>query len=189
MKRDDTMLLTLTFLTGLAIGMYIYIAVFRPMYVPDTVGGEESEANEWSITARRYGDYSNDSTFRLLGDRTYTYIAEDEDVTKEGRISRALMREIKRHDDSLEEYTYYSEATDCASYTDGFDYEYRFIVDYATFDLDTCYTSLGDSSELAILLEAVWDEIEGRGDYQAPRSFADWAEDWIRQNFGTEGYR
>jgi hypothetical protein len=69
MKRDEWMLLSLTFLTGLAIGMYVYIVAFKPTYAPENLSGVESEANEWSMVGKRRAEFHNSDyvypSFRL----------------------------------------------------------------------------------------------------------------------------
>ncbi len=188
------MLLALTFLTGVAIGMYVYIAAFKPMYAPETLNDTEAGASEWSLVSRRYGGdllpgYSQ-STFRLLKDGNYTYLPGGADSasveTKEGKLSSSLMRKVRSYDDSLMEYSYDVSRNDCASYVDGYDYEYRITKNNILFHLDTCQTSLGDDSSFALLLREVWDEIEGRGSVAPSGNFSDWAEAWIRKNIGSD---
>lgn len=197
MKRDDWMLLSLTFLTGVAIGMYIYIGIFKPMYAPEKISGTESEASEWSLVSRKrdgvsVGGYS-EPTFRLLGDGSYTYLpgsAEGATVEpKEGKLSRSLLRELRSYDDTLLDYSYTVSRQNCASERGGYDYEYRFTKSTLNYNLDTCYTALGDNTPLAILLNEVWEEVEGGNRSSQPVNFSDWAEGWIRDNFSVEeGY-
>lgn len=193
MKRDDMMLLSLTFLTGVAIGMYVYIAAFKPNYAPEKLSDTEAEAGEWSLVARRYGgDFISgyvDPTFRVLADGTYTYIpGGPEGIAAEprsGKLSKATMRELRAYDDELLDHSYTTSGNNCDSYVDGYDYDYRFTKDDVVFDLDTCRTALGYDTPLSRLLESIWDEIEGRTAASSGRNFSEWAEDWIRENFGV----
>lgn len=194
MKRDDYMLLALTFLTGVAIGMYVYIAAFKPTYAPEKLSGDEIEAADWSLVARRYGGdlmpgYT-DSTFRVLGDGTYTYIPGGTDglltEQKQGKLSGSLMKKLRSYDDSLLQYSMTASRNDCSSYYDGYDYDYRFTKNNIVFDLDTCRTALGENTPLSLLLAEVWDEIEGRQTSASYDSFSDWAQGWIRRNIGVE---
>lgn len=195
MKRDDWMLLSLTFLTGLAIGMYVYIMFFKPTYAPENLSGEEATASEWSLVARRYSDQSDrgvEPSFRLLGDRSYVYLPggqSDEALTpREGKISARLMRELRQYDDELYGYSAPPLRPDCPSVRGGYDFEYRFVVDNTSYLLDTCSTALGHDTGLALALEAVWAEVEGTSasSFRQYDSFSDWAEDWIRRNLGTD---
>lgn len=188
------MLLSLTFLTGVAIGMYIYIGVFKPMYAPETLSDTESEASQWSVVSRKrdganVAGYS-EPTFRLLGDGSYTYLPGSEEGTmveaKEGKLSRSLLRELRTYDDTLHDYSFTVSRAGCASEVGGYDYEYRFTKNTLTYNLDTCYTALGDDTPFAILLTKVWDEVEGRGVIGPGGNFSDWAEGWIRENIGVE---
>lgn len=188
------MLLSLTFLTGVAIGMYIYIGVFKPMYARETLSGTESEASEWSVVSRKRDGVSvsgySEPTFRLLGDGSYTYLPGSAEGTmvepKEGKLSRTLLRDLRNYDDTLLDYSYTVSRQNCASELGGFDYEYRFTKNTLSYNLDTCYTALGDMTPFAILLSKVWNEIEGGGSSNQPGNFSDWAEGWIRDNFGVE---
>lgn len=194
MKRDDWILLTLTFLTGVAIGMYIYIAVFKPMYAPETLSGTESEASEWSVVSRKRDGVSvagySEPTFRLLGDGSYTYLPSSTDETlmepKEGKLSRSILRELRTYDDTLMDYSFTVSRQDCSSERGGYDYEYRFTKNTLSYNLDTCYTSLGYDTPLSKLLEDVWDEIEGKDVNAGPGTFSDWAEGWIHDNFSVD---
>lgn len=189
------MLLSLTFLTGLAIGMYVYIMFFKPTYVPENLSDSEATASEWSLVARRYSDQTDrgvEPSFRLLGDRSYVYLpggqSNDALSPREGKISTGLMRELRQYDEELYGYGAPPNRPECPSARGGYDFEYRFIVDNTSYSLDTCNTSLGHDSGLAMILEEVWEEVEGTrsSSFRQYGSFSDWAEDWIRQNLGVE---
>lgn len=190
MKRDDWMLFSLTFLTGLAIGMYVYLMVFKPVYVPDSLNDTEAGANEWSLVAKRYGDGSSryvEPSFRVLADRNYVYLPGGESDSAltpiEGKLSAGLMRDLRKYDTELLDYTYESTQPDCPSRYGGYDYEYRFTVDNTVYLLDTCETVLGQGSELAVLLQEVWSELEGVS--RPSGSFSGWAEKWINDRIGA----
>lgn len=189
------MLLSLTFLTGVAIGMYIYIGVFKPMYAPENLSNTEAEASEWNLISRKRDGVSavsySQPSFRLLGDGSYTYLPGSTEgamvEAKEGNLSRSLLSQLRTYDDTLHDYSYTVARKTCASETGGYDYEYRFTKNTLTYNLDTCYTALGDDTPFAILLAQVWDEVEGRGAIGTGGNFSDWAEGWIRENVGVEG--
>lgn len=191
MKRDDWMLFTLTFLTGLAIGMYVYLMAFKPIYVPDNLNDTEADAGEWSLVAKRYRDGSSryvEPSFRVLSDRSYVYLPGGDSESAlspvEGKLSSGSMRALRGYDDKLGPYTASPLQPDCPSARGGFDYEYRFTVDNTVYLLDTCETALGQSSELATLLQEVWNELEG-GNSRPSGNFSEWAENWINSNIGA----
>ncbi|PIR86008.1 hypothetical protein COU14_01175 [Candidatus Kaiserbacteria bacterium CG10_big_fil_rev_8_21_14_0_10_44_10] len=190
MKRDDWMLLSLTFLTGLAIGMYVYLMAFKPIYVPDNLNDTETEAGEWSLVAKRYSDGSSryvEPSFRVLSDRSYVYLPggnSDSALSPiEGKLSSGLMRDLREYDDELVAYIYPPLQPNCPSARGGYDYEYRITVDNTVYLLDTCETALGQSSELAVLLQEAWSELEGSG--RPTGSFSDWAENWLNERIGV----
>jgi hypothetical protein len=194
MKRDEWMLLSLTFLTGLAIGMYVYIVAFKPTYAPENLSGVESEANEWSMVGKRRAEFHNSDyvypSFRLLGDGSYLYLPSttgDEAVEPvEGKISSSAMRQIRKHDELIASYTMPDDINPCNGDIEGFEYEYRVTVDRTVYILDTCRTVLGHDSEYALAIRQVWDEIEGTSSSKPRGSVSDWLEDWIRRNIGTD---
>lgn len=190
MKRDDWMLLSLIFLTGVALGMYVYVTAFKPTYAPQNLNNSEAEASEWSLVAKRYSDGSSrnvEPSFRILSDRSYVYLpGGDSDSALapiEGKLSSGLMADLRKYDNELVPYTYTPLAPDCSSLQGGYDYEYRFIVDNTVYPLDTCDTALGHRSELAVLLQKVWSELEGGG--RATGSFSDWAQKWLNDRIGA----
>lgn len=195
MKRDDWMLLILTFLTGLAIGMYIYITAFKPTYAPENLSNTESEASDWSLVGKKRSLDAEagfiEPSFRLLGNGEYVYIqgGQDDDSLepREGKLSSSLMRDLREYDDMLGSYTENSPGVDCASYEGGYDYEYRVTKDNVLYLLDTCDTMLGQDTPYATALLQVWEQIEGTaGSGLRYGNFSEWAEKWINDNFGVD---
>lgn len=194
MKRDDWMLFSLTFLTGLAIGMYVYIVAFKPTYTPDAVSSTETEANEWSMVGKRRaeGDVSGYvyPSFRLLGDGSYVYLPGGTSAAEltpvDGRLSSSLLRQLRSEDDLVARYSVTAPGTTCDGGLNGYDYEYRVVMDGTAYTLDTCHTMLGQDSGYALLLDEVWAEIEGTDDTRTASSAAGWLQDWIRRNLGVE---
>ena len=112
MKRDDWMILSLTFLTGLAIGMYVYITAYKPTYEANDISETEAEAGEWSVVGKRVGgtdgsDYIQPS-FRLLGNGEYTYLpggsGEMSLEPVEGSLSRGEMVNLRFNESELAAY-------------------------------------------------------------------------------------
>lgn len=183
MKRDDWMLFVLTFLTGAALGMYVYFAVWKPVYAPEDLGSEEVSASEWSLVGeRRYGD-SIDASFRLLADGSYVFITLDEAGEpldrKKGSVSNSLIRELSV---SVTELSSYEESKQC-DISSRAEYHYRYTVDQDTYILDTCDSALGHNSDLAKSLNKVWQKIGGSD--EASLTPAKIIEDWINDNLGV----
>ncbi len=189
------MLLSLTFLTGLAIGMYVYIVAFKPTYAPEKLGSSETEASEWSMVGKRRveGDRSGyvQPTFRLLGDGQYVYLpggmSDSVPVPIEGKLSRALIREVRANDQLVPNYARVVDLALCPGDRSGFDHEYQVTISGVIYWLDSCQTTLGHDTAYAFILAEVWNEIEGRREpTRRYESFSDWAQDWIRRNIGVE---
>ncbi len=194
MQRDDWMILSLTFLTGLAIGMYVYVTVFKPTYVPETINATESGASEWSMIGKKRIEGDNSRTvhpsFRLLGDGSYTYIAggvgEGALEQKTGKLSSALMRELRAKDAIIETYTPFMDVDYCGGDVNGFDYEYDVIINNITYVMDSCYTPLSYNTEVAVLLQKVWSEMAGNSTSRASYgSVSEFLQAWIRTNLGV----
>ncbi|OGG41790.1 hypothetical protein A2837_01080 [Candidatus Kaiserbacteria bacterium RIFCSPHIGHO2_01_FULL_46_22] len=184
MKRDDWMLLTLTFLTGAAIGMYMYVAVWKPVYFPEDLGNEEAEASDWSIVGERRQGGATEASFRLLSDGSYSYIAIDDlsgepEARKEGSIKKTLVKELMVSEDEIASY---EEETECLA-SDKVEYEYRFTIDNYTYLLDTCNTELGHDTELSLLLKKAWHQMEGSVDGTATPS--EWLTNWLNERIGA----
>lgn len=185
MKRDDWILLSLTFLTGLALGMYLYVMVFKPIYQPENLSNVEAGASEWSLVSKRRVD--NDQTgqvqpsFRLLSDGGYVYLpggASDNSLAPiEGKISKSLVQKIRSYDNNLSAYEGTANTSSCLN----MNHEYRFTLSNQVYLLDSCYSALGYDSPLAEALDAVWDEVEGKGGSKPFTTPSQWVQNLIRQ--------
>jgi len=180
------MLFTLTFFTGAALGMYMYVAVWKPVYLPEDLGSEEAAASDWSIVGERRQGYINDASFRLLSDGTYTLMTIDEEtgesvVSKKGSVSGSLVKKLMLTEDEILPY---KEDKEC-EISEDVEYEYRFTVDGYTYLLDTCETELGHDTELAISLQKVWQSID-EGDGSESMTPSKWLQKWLNENIGVE---
>lgn len=192
MKRDDWMILSLTFLTGLAIGMYVYITAYKPTYEADDVSGVESEAGEWSVVGRRVGGNNDNEyiqpSFRLLGNGEYTYLPGGTgDMSLEpqtGSLSSGEMAALRFNESELASYERGQRLGVCAADRGGYDYEYRITLNRESFLLDTCLANFNGSS-LEESLSTIWQRIEGEGPTRSYNSVSDWLEDFLRRNIGV----
>lgn len=190
MKRDDWMLFTLTFLTGFAIGMYVYIAAFKPIYVPEKLSETEAGASDWSLVVKQRNVSQDPSyiqpSFRLLGDGQYVFLpggqASDALLPREGKLSSSLMRDLRRFDGGLKTYSEPAVNQNCLSVNE---YEYRFTVETNAYVLDSCRTKLQDDTVFLKILNEAWDEITGNGTSRQADTFSGWAQGWLRERIGV----
>lgn len=193
MKRDDWMILSLTFLTGLAIGMYVYITAYKPTYEAEDISGTEAEAGEWSVVSKRLGGRDGNNyiqpSFRLLGNGEYTYLpggaGEMSLEPIDGSLSSGEMANLRLSESELAAYEQGPRFAICAMDQGGYDYEYRITINRESFLLDTCLANFSNSF-LEESLSAVWQNIEGGGERRQYDSVSDWLEDFIRRNLGVD---
>ena len=171
MKIDDWMLLTLTFITGVAIGAYVYVTAFKPTYAPEGLSDTEEGAAEFSVVGKAYGGNESASyirpSFRVLGDGSYLYVAGGEgdealDPAK-GELPSDLRRALlsAASDSVLLDSSETVTKNNCRSFAVGVDYEYRVVKDGEAYTLDTCHTAFNYEDELALVLEDVWNFLGG----------------------------
>ncbi len=180
----------LTFVTGLAIGMYVYVAAFKPVYAPEGLGGSEAAASDFSIIGKTYGG-SEDAgfirpSFRILGDGTYMYIQGGDGINAlepiQGSLPNSLVRELKAEiaDSNLSHLSVTAVKGNCLSYSGGFDFEYKITVNSKQYVLDTCKTVFENNDPLAELLQSVWDELSGnKSSTTYNGSLSNMAEEWL----------
>lgn len=167
MTSRDTFLFALTFITGLATGVYLYTMSFRPTYVPDEgLVGNESSAQEFSVVGKEYGGFRMEgyvpASFRVTKDGSYTYIPggiDDEALNEQtGTLPRTLrnnlVAEIEKA--NLEALAEPAEKEFCEQYVDGIDHTYRVVIEEEFYELDTCRTALPYDHTLTETLDAVW---------------------------------
>lgn len=155
----------LAFVTGIFIGMFMYVTVFKPTYIPDDLGRTEDQAFEFSIVGKSYGGFVPNGyihpSFRLLGNGEYTYLpgGSGSDALEPvkgyipGSLERSINAEISR-DNLLDKAT--PTEKNCRSYSDGSDYKYQITLEGTVYQLDTCRTSLSYDDTLSVLLDEVW---------------------------------
>ncbi len=196
MKAQDKFVFILTFLTGLAAGMYIYVISFKPTYAPETIDANEELAQDFSVIGKQYGgdlqsDYVSPS-FRITGNGSFDYRpggsgeAALEPIV--GQLPNSLISDIKSlaTEEELEFLVQPRAQADCRSHVDGFDYQYRVILEGIEYQLDSCGTLLGYESELAVALEDVWNYLNDPESVSERSlfgdSFYDTSVNFIREN-------
>jgi hypothetical protein len=196
MKTQDKFVFILTFLTGLAAGMYIYVISFKPTYAPETIDPNEELAQDFSVIGKQYGgDLQSDyvaPSFRITGNGNFDYRpggnSESALEPVSGQLPNSLVSEIKdlATKGELEFLVQPRAESDCRSHVDGFDYQYRVILEGIEYHLDSCNTLLGYNSELAVALEDVWDYLNDPTSNNEETlfgdSFYDTSVNFIREN-------
>lgn len=156
----------LAFVTGIFIGMFMFVTVFKPAYIPDDLDRTEDKAYEFSVVGKAYGglvpnDYIHPS-FRLLGNGEYTLLPGGTDADALEPVSGFIPNDLQRlldseiRAESLLDKSVPVEKT-CRSFSDGTDYKYQITVEGTVYQLDTCKTALSYGANLAVLLDEVWD--------------------------------
>lgn len=173
MKLDDWMLFTLTFLTGVVIGAYVYITTFKPTYAPEGLSDSEDEAAGFSVVGKTYGGLEPSGyirpSFRVLGNGSYLYTVGGEGENalepQKGEIPRDLKRALLSivTKNALEKGSEPVTKNNCRSLQGGVDYEYRIVKDGIAYTLDTCHTALAYDDELTLVLEDIWNYLSGEG--------------------------
>ncbi len=161
MTGQQMVLISLTFLTGLLVGMYLYVAYFAPTYTQ--TGVDEAD---FELIGNSYGRCENEegcASFRLTDNRELAYLPPSRtgvDVsvltTVISRSSyRSIYNRISTADlDALAEPIF---GVECISSSGGDDYTYTIMVEGSTYVLDTCETGLAFDEEMQELLRGVFD--------------------------------
>lgn len=196
MTTQDKFIFILTFITGLAAGMYVYVISFKPTYAPETINNVEELAEDFSVIGKQYaGDRQNDyvaPSFRITADGSFSYrpggSTTDGLEIIEGKLPRTLINDLRSLAtfDELDRLSENNPAGDCQSFVDGIDYQYRIILESEEFQLDSCDTRLGYDSDLALALEDVWNYLDDpsveAGGSLFGNSFYDTSVNFIRDN-------
>lgn len=197
MDATDWFLIILTFFTGLLIGAFLYVSVFKPTYAPEDLNIVEDEAMEFSVAGRSYGGIRTGfihPSFRVLEDGSFIYVtgaaegveANTYEAVLPPALTNDLVGAVRRANLSLFEE---SAEKDCRIAVDGVDYRYQVILAGETYLLDTCTTALPYESELNESLEAVWSYFRDPASYQGRAqdkgSIADQLADYLNDQIGV----
>jgi len=171
MTAQDKFVFILTFFTGFMLGTYVYFVSFKPTYAPERINTSEVLASEFSVIGKQYGGYvPNDyimPSFRVVGDGSFDYRPGGTSAaalsSQEGKLPRSIINNLKMlaTESELEFLVQKRAASDCRSFVDGFDYQYRVILEGIEYPLDSCNTQLGYDSDLALVLEDIWNYLAG----------------------------
>lgn len=199
MKSQDLILIGFTFVTGVAVGVYLYVTAFMPTYNIEKVPVIGSNETAFNVVGKAYGGHTISGyvqpSFEISANGHYEYFAggvdADTAVPKEGKLDPVLFADLKSVIRNTDLATY-GEATEkefCTNFADGTDYIYRITLEGKTYELDSCRTVFPYESDLAHVLSDVWADIQGF-DVHEPlpptkdsSSPALWFEHWLQGYF------
>lgn len=162
MKKQELLSILITLVVGFFAGGFLYVNVFSGMI--DTNGVESlAEQEAFSITSQAYGGCrDNCPAFRVNSDGSYRYQYVPEigaqPLLRSGTLPRAIQRNLAREitTRSLAPQTARTNNNACASYSDGIDITYEVLIDGTTYVLDSCNTTVDQSSDAWEALSSVW---------------------------------
>jgi hypothetical protein len=151
-----------TFIMGMFAGAFVFVTIYAPEHAKDSTDDSANNPNATVIEGHMYGgcDESGEcASFKLVDDRTYTYLPNPDADIEKGRLPSDLTEEVFKN---LGTEPFFTAATEvdpgaCTSYVDGIDYTYDVTFEGDTYTLDTCTTALSYDEELQTTLAPVWE--------------------------------
>jgi hypothetical protein len=166
----DEVSIVMTFVIGFAGGFYFFLTGYAPYVeqVKESVFAQDLTTTEsLLITARQYGGCTRTgqcASFQLAFDGSFSYLPGSVLTgarPESGVIPRALLSTIRSValPTRLAVASQASSAEDCISYRDGIDVTYEIVRNGELYILDSCTTTLRESTEIANALGAVWEYV------------------------------
>ncbi len=162
MTGRDYFIFGSTFIMGMFAGVFVFVTIYVPEKANESSTDSADNPDSIVIEGRMYGGCEESdecASFRLLDDRTYTYLPYPDGEAEKGRLP-SDMNETVFETVGTESFFSASEmidSRDCTSYVDGIDYTYDVHFKGDTYTLDTCTTALADDEELQTTLAPVWE--------------------------------
>ena len=163
MKRQDVLILLITFLVGIITGGYLFLTGFAPQFLAHN-GATDTTYSDFSFSGEVYGGCSRGDacpSFQVLMDGSFSYlplgVVSGTGVIN-GNLSKLLMQELqtKFTNVNLEIASRSIEATTCDSYLDGMDFHYQVTLKTVVYIFDTCGTDFSTTSDMGVTLEKLW---------------------------------
>lgn len=168
-KRQDLISILITFLVGVAAGMYLYLTGFAGLVSKLSIPDIE-KATEFVIVGDVYGGCREACpSFQVVHDGSYRYLytpaAGAEQVLRQGVLPISLRRQLEAVITPIELAKQSKEIQPllCNSYSDGIDVKYEITLDGQLYVLDSCGTAVEAESELWITLGSIWTYYENLG--------------------------
>lgn len=150
---------------GMFAGGYLYLTVFAPTYESDIGTTEAIDANAIVINAQMYGGCDRTgscASFRLIDDRSYTYLSYPESDVVKGKLPSDISEAIF---DVVGTNTFFNDTQSispefCDSYVDGVDYTYTVSLADEVYVLDSCTTAFSNNTAFQDAFLDVWKFME-----------------------------
>lgn len=166
-KKQDIMIMAMTFFVGAFAGFYLYATAFAPQF-DELTGQTEEVYDDFVLEGSQYGGdrLGTAPSFQILANGSFRYLPYTADgevaEAKEGVVPRALLREVT---DTLTLEAVEAAAKivtrgDCASYADGLDYKYAVSIKGDAYTIDTCTTDFRFDSTTFTTLDKLWNYFE-----------------------------
>ena len=165
-------------MTGVLIGVFLYVGFFKPTYAPERPPAEVAAARQFSVVGQAYGGMRGPEfvrpSFRVLGDGSYTYqpggVGDAALRTEEGYLPEEMIQTLQSlaTADRVSELSRPGAAKDCRVHVDGYDYRYQFTLEGVSYSIDTCVNNVQYDDQLLITLDRVWSYVLDPAGYVPP---------------------
>lgn len=154
-----------TFIMGVFAGMFVFVTIYAPEHATDSTTDGTNNPNATVIEGKMYGGCelsSGCATFKLVDDRSYTYLAYPKAKIEKGRLPSELSETVFKTvgTEPFFRATKDIDPSSCTSYADGIDYTYSVTFKGNPYTLDTCTTALARDEKLQTTLAPLWDFME-----------------------------
>ena len=150
---------------GIFAGAFVFVTMYAPEHATDSTTDSTNNPNVTVIEGKMYGGCErsgNCATFKLVDDRTYTYLASPNAKVQKGSLPSDLTEKVFTiiGTEPFFSATKEIDPSSCTSYGDGIDYTYDVTFKGNPYTLDTCTTALARDEKLQTTLSPVWDFME-----------------------------
>lgn len=168
MKRQEILLLLMTFVTGVFVGVYAYFAGYSPA-AQSVSESMEGLVDEITIVGQAYGGCDRSSacpSFQVAPDGSYRYFYQPGGATtqalREGVLPVAMRRDLLSvlDEPSLAVASQETAPALCESFVDGIDVRYTVSINETEYVLDSCGTAVDGEGELWQTLSGLWTYLE-----------------------------
>ena len=162
-KKQDLILIAVTFVMGIIAGWYLYVMAFAPQF-NEYLGQTEAVYEDLVLVGEEYraeGDGTLPS-FQILKDGTFSYVPAtalgDVAAPIEGTLPRALWNEVKADLTKvrLAKLDAVVAGEGCASANFESDFTYTVTLSSVEYTLDTCTTALATDRSVRATLDKLW---------------------------------
>ncbi len=162
-KKQDLILIAVTFVMGIIAGWYLYVMAFAPQF-NEFLGQTESVYEDLVLVGEEYRAEADGTlpSFQILKDGTFSYVPAtalgDVATPMEGTLPRALWNEVKADltKARLVKLDTVVVGEGCASANFGADFTYTVTLSSVEYTLDTCTTALSADTAVRTTLDKLW---------------------------------